>query len=454
MRELRYLFVVQCLICCLQIGAQNNVMDEVAWTVGGEPILRSDVEMLRLQAEYEGTKISGDPYVSIPEELAIQKLFLHQAELDSIEVTASDVADRVEEHLQKLIDQIGSEEALVEYRNQSIRELREQLTKSYIDQYKIYQVRNKITGDLKITPAEVRRYFKEIPEDSLPLVPAQVEVQIITQSPLVPQEEVDRIKSELMGYADRINKGESFATLARLYSEDGSRIYGGELGFKGRAEWVPEFSNVAFSLTNPKTVSKIVKTEYGYHIIQLIERRGDKINCRHILRKPEVSAEELEKTRTHLDSVVSQIKQGTITFEQAVVLFSEDKDTRNNHGIMAYKDMYSGTQTSRYELEELHLDHQDIAKVVERMNVGDVSDAFVMEGNNGMKMCAIIKLKNKIPEHRADVMDDFKLLTEIVNDKKSEEKIDEWIKEKIRTTYVSIKDSWKKTGYKYNWTKE
>ncbi|MDY3063296.1 MAG: peptidylprolyl isomerase [Bacteroidaceae bacterium] len=453
--RLRYILcVLVALVFVCDIKAQDNVLDEVVWTVGGEPILKSDVEMLRLQSEFNHTPIEGDPYKVIPEELAIQKLFLHQAELDSIEVSPSDVADRVEERFQEMVKQYGSEEVLVEYLNQSVRELKEQLTTWFVDQYKIFNVRSKIIGDYKATPAEVRRYFKNIPEDSLPMVPAQVEVQIITQSPFIPREEVERVKSELMGYAERINKGESFATLARLYSVDGSSRVGGELGFKGRAEWVPEFSAVAFALTNPKTVSKIVKTEYGYHIIQLIERKGDKINCRHILRRPEISDEELNKTLARLDSVSAQIKKGVISFEQAVLLFSEDKDTRNNMGIMVSTDFVTRTQSMRYKLEDLHLQHQDVAKMVERMNVGDVSKAFVMEGNNGMKVCSVIKLRNKIPEHRADITDDFKLLTEIVNEKKSEEIVEEWIKEKIKTTYVSIKDSWKKSGYKYNWLKE
>ncbi len=372
------------------LSAQTNVMDEVVWIVGDEAILKSDVEMLRLQSEYENEPIEGDPYTVIPEELAIQKLFLHQAELDSIEVAPSDVEDRVEEHLQSLVNAAASEEALTTYRNQTLRAHREHLTKSYMDQYKIYRVRANIVGDNKITPAEVRRYYKTIPEDSLPLVPAQVEVQIITASPYVPDEEIDRVKAEVMVYADRVNNGESFALLARMYSEDGSRIYGGELGYSGRAEWVPEFSSVAFSLTDPKTVSKIVKTEYGYHIIQLIDRKGDKVNCRHILRRPIISQEEIDKTLNRLDSVVDKIKDGTIGFEEAVTLFSEDKDTRNSQGIMSFLDYETGTSTTRIKMQDLHQLHQEVAIVVERLKVGEVADAFEMVGSSGMKVCSVV----------------------------------------------------------------
>ena len=238
-----------------------------------------------------------------------------------------------------------------------------------------------------------------------------------------------------------------------MFSKDGSAANGGELGFKGRAELVPEFSSVAFSLTDPKTVSKIVKTEYGYHITQLIERKGDKINCRHILRTPELSGEEIRKTLGRLDSVANLIRTDKLSFDEAVFRYSEDKDTRLNHGLMAYTRKEDGTLTSRIGMDELHRSYQDIAMAVEKMHIGEVSDAFTMRGRNGMKACAIIKLKNRIPEHKADITDDFQVLTDIVNDKRSEEIIQKWIEDKIKTTYVKIKDGWKRSGYRYNWLK-
>ena len=435
-------------------GQTDNVLDEVVWIVGDEPILKSDIEMQRLAAEYNRTPIEGDPYVVIPEELAIQKLFLHQAELDSIEVTEADVQNYVENEVQRQVKIAGSERALETYRNMTMKQIRAQVTQSMIDQYKMIQVRNKIIGDVNATPAEVRRYFKDIPKDSLPTIPTQVEIQIISETPMVTQDEVDRIKGELMEYAERVNKGESFAMLARLYSEDGSALNGGELGFKGRAELVPEFSTVAFALTDPKTVSKIVKTEYGYHIIQLIERRGDKVNCRHILRTPEISTAETRKTLARLDSVANLVRTEKMAFDQAVYIYSEDKDTRLNNGLMAYADPNDGTLTSRIRMDELHRAYQDIALVVEKMHIGEVSDAFPMRNRNGMKACAIIKLKNRIPEHKADITDDFQILTDIVNEKRSEEIVQKWIENKIKTTYVRIKDGWKRSGYKYNWLKE
>ena len=456
MNRLYHIAGVAIMLCMAAVAghAQDNVLDEVAWIVGDEPILKSDIEIQRLAAEYNRTPIEGDPYVVIPEELAIQKLFLHQAKLDSIEVSEADVQQYVDRDVQHQISVAGSERNLENYRNMTMKEIRALVTKNVIDQYKMMRVRDKIIGDATSTPAEVRRYFKDIPKDSLPTIPTQVEIQIISETPFVTQDEVKRVKGELMEYAERVNKGESFAMLARMYSKDGSAINGGELGFKGRAEFVPEFSSVAFALTDPKTVSKIVKTEYGYHIIQLIERKGDKINCRHILRTPEISAEETRKTLNRLDSVANLIRTDKMSFDEAVYRYSEDKETRNNHGLMAYVNDMDGTLTSRIRMDELHRAYQDIALVVEKMHIGEVSDAFTMRGRNGMKACAVIKLKNRIPEHKADITDDFQVLTDIVNAKRDEEIVQQWIRDKIKTTYVRIKDNWKRSGYKYNWLKE
>jgi len=455
MKMFRYIFCLLVLATAfaVQINAQNNVMDEVVWVVGDEPILKSDVEILRLSMEHENTPIEGDPYVVLPEQLAIQKLFLHQAELDSIEVSDSDVRGEVDSKINELIGQAGSEENLVMYRKQSIKDIRSQLTRMYVEQAKVEQVRRKIIGGESATPAEVRRYFKQIPEDSLPTVPTQVEVQIIQETPYIPQEEIDRVKADLMDYADRINNGSSFATLARMYSQDGSAPQGGELGLTGRAEWVKEFSDVAFSLTDPKTVSKIVKTEFGYHIIQLIERKGDKVNCRHILRRPEISEEETKKTLSRLDSVANLIREDKLQFDQAVYMFSEDIDTRNNQGLMSTVDMMTGMQTSKFTMEELHYYYQNVAKMVEEMNVGEVSKAFRIQSKKGLPACAIIKLKTRIPEHKADITADFQLLKEIVNQKHNEEVVEKWVKEKIKNTYVKIKDEYKRDGYKYSWVK-
>lgn len=452
------LAVCNCLLLVLLMysqicTAQDNIIDEVVWVVGDEPILKSDVEYQRLNAEMSGQRISGDPYSVIPEQLAIQKLFLHQASIDSISVTESDVMPYVNAQIERMINLAGSQEKLEEYRGVPLKQIRQEVIRYYIDSRKIDQEKQKIIGDKPISPAEVRRYFKNIPSDSLPYIPTQVEVQILTQAPALSPKEIERIKNELQDYARRVNSGESsFSTLARMYSQDeGSARQGGELGYSGRAEWLPEFANVAFSLTDPNTVSKIVQTEYGFHILQLIGRKGDKVNVRHILRKPVATDEAVNKCVLRLDSIAADIKSGKFTFPQAVFALSDDKDTKNNNGLMVNLNVESETQTSRFEMKDLP---QDVAKVVDKMKVGEISKAFSMINNKGQQMCAIVLLKNRIDGHKADITEDFQALTDIVSNKKNEDVLEKWIKEKQKTTYVSIKDGWKRTDFRYpGWIK-
>ena len=251
---------------------QNNVVDEVIWVVGDEAILKSDVENARMEALQQGQRWEGDPYCVIPEQLAVQKLFLHQAAIDSVEVTDAEVFQDVDDDINNAIMNIGSREKLEEYMGKTISQIREQMYNSYKDRKVVSEVQRNLVKNVKVTPAQVRRYFKDLPEDSVPFIPTKVECQIITRNPKIPQEEIDRVKDELRSYTERVNNGTAqFSTLALLYSEDKeSAKQGGELGFAGRGSFVPEFANVAFNLTEPNTVSKIVETEYGFHIIQLL----------------------------------------------------------------------------------------------------------------------------------------------------------------------------------------
>ena len=431
----------------------DEALDEVVWVVGDEAILRSDVEFQRLQAEMQGTKIDGDPYALIPEQLAINKLFLHQAEIDSIYVSESDVMDQAQYQLDYMVELAGSKEKLEEYRGLSMKEIRQEIVDYMIENERITQVKQAIVGTRKPSPAEVRRYFQKMPEDSLPYIDEQVEVQIITVTPEPEEEEVQKIKETLQEYATRINSGEtSFGALARLYSQDdGSARQGGELDYCGRAELVPEFANVAFALTDKNTVSKIVKTEYGYHIMQLMDRRGDKVKVRHILLRPEVSDASIETALSILDTIRCEIDTTKLTFEDAVNLFSDDKDTRNNDGLMANSSAGMYTQTSRFSMDELQ---QDIAKQTAKLEPGEVSQPFSFINDKGATMCAIIKLKSRIPGHHADITEDFQTLSDIVEAEHQEEVLRDWVKEKQRTTYVSIKEGWRKEGYRYpGWIK-
>ena len=442
------------LFAAVSVYGQDNVIDEVVWVVGDEAILKSDVESERLNAQYEGRKFDGDPYCIIPEQLAVQKLFLHQAAIDSIEVSEQEVIGQVERRTNWLIEQVGgSKEKLEEYYNKTSTQIREMLRENIRDGLTVQKMQQHIAGEIKITPAEVRRYFKDLPQDSIPFVPTQVEVQIVTLEPKIPLEEVERVKKTLRDYTDGINSGKmSFATYARFYSEDpGTARRGGELGFMGKGELVPEYANVAFNLQDPNKVSKIVETEFGFHIIQLIEKRGDRINTRHILLKPKVEEKDLEAALVRLDSIADDIRNQKFTFDDAATYISQDKDTKNNHGLMANKN----TGTARFEMQDLAQVSQEVAKMVENMNVGEISRAFTMINDKGKEVCAIVKLKSRINGHKATISEDYQRLKAIVMEKRSEDKLEKWIKEKQKHTYVRINEKWQKCDFKYpGWIKE
>lgn len=435
------------------LHAQNNVIDEVVWVVGDAAILKSDVENERLSIQYEGRRLDGDPYCVIPEQLAVQKLFLHQAEIDSVTVTDQEVLQGVEAQMAWLIDQIGSKEKLEEYYNKTSTQIREMLRENIRNGKTVQQMQQKIVGDIKLTPAEVRNYFSRLPQDSIPFVPTQVEVQIITREPKIKEEETERVKKELRDFTDRINRGETtFSTLARLYSEDpGSARRGGEYGFTGRGELEPEFANVVFNLTDPKKISKVFETVYGFHIAQLIEKRGDRVSYRHILVKPRVDAQDIEDELMHLDTLANDIRKGKVSFDEAAMWVSQDKDTRNNHGLLANPQ----TSTSRFEMQQLAgLISQEVAKTVEKMQIGEVSQPFTMINSKGKEVCAIVKLKNRIEGHKATISEDYQRLKEIVTARRGEEKLHEWIVEKQKSTYVRINPAWRNCDFQYpGWIK-
>ncbi|MDE5980153.1 MAG: peptidylprolyl isomerase [Muribaculaceae bacterium] len=417
----------------------NNIIEEVAWMVGDQPIYKSEIEEAYQQMLYEKTPVNGDPYCVVPEQLAIEKLFLHQADMDTVEVQESMVAMAVDQRLNYLITNLGSKEKLEEYFRKPMSEFRTQMSDMMRNQYRIQQVQASLTKDLKVTPSDVRRYFSELPQDSIPFVPLQVECEIITINPKIPQEEIDDIKSRLRQYADRVNKGErDFSTLATLYSEDpGSSVRGGEIGFMGRGHLEPEYAAVAFNLNDTKKVSKIVETQYGYHIIQLIEKRGDRVNTRHILLRPKVSDQELTEAIHRLDSVRANIvTHKRFTFEEAAPILSQDKDTRNNQGRM----LNQANGTTRFEMKDLP---QEVAKKIDKMQVGDVSEAFIMKDpKRDRDIVAIVKLTQRIPAHRANLSEDYQTIKGMYENSAKQKMVKDWLAKKIRDTYVKIEDNW------------
>ena len=392
---------------------QHAVIDEVIWVVGDEAVLKSDVEAMRMQAAMEGVKWNGDPDCTIPEQIAVNKLFLHQADIDSIEVTEADVAQEVEQQISYWLEMVdGSRERLEEYKHQTISQMRQELRQEMRDRRKIQKMKMKLVEDISVTPADVRRYFSSLPQDSLPYVPTEVEVQIVTLTPRIDPEEINRVKDELREYTERVTKGETtFQALARLYSEDpGSARQGGELGLMGRATLDPAFAAVAFNLTDPKKISKIVESEFGFHIIQLVEKRGDKVNVRHILKKPVVSDEAIEKA------------------------------------LMSNTNMQTGRISSKFQMQDLP---QEVAKVVDTMQVGQISRAFQMINQRGKTVCAIVKLKNRVDGHKASITEDFQVMKDVVLNKRNEERIHQWVVDKIKSVYTRLNDNYRDCKFEY-----
>ena len=424
----------------------GTTVDEVIWVVGDEAILLSDVEAMRIQGQQEGLRWHGNPDCSIPEQIAVQKLYLNQAIIDSVEVTDSEIAQGVEQYLENMISMIGSREKLEEYHKKSLSQIRADLRESYRERQMVQGMQQKLVKDITVSPAEVRRYFKDMPQDSLPFVPTEVEVQIITQQPKVEQEEINRVKEELRDYTDRINKGESsFQTLARLYSEDpGTARRGGELDYTGRGMLDPAFANVAFGLTDPKRVSKIVESEFGFHIIQLIDKRGDKIKVRHILRKPVVSDEAINKALTRLDSIRTDIVDGKFPFEAGASIISDDKDTRNNQGLMA--NVTQEGRTSRFKMADLP---SEVARAVDTLSVGGISKPFTMINERGKTVCAIVKLKSRIDGHKATITEDFQILKNLVLAKRRNQVLHDWVVKRIKSTYVRINERYRDCDFEY-----
>ena len=434
----------------LSMMAQNNVIDEVVWWIGDQPIYKSDVEEMYQTMQQRRADIDGDPYCVIPEELAIEKLFLHQAELDSIEVPVSQLMAEVDNQVNYMVMQLGSQDKVEEYYHRPMPAIREMLVDMLKTRTMVEEVQKNLTETVKATPSDVRKYFNSLAKDSVPFVPLQVEVQIFTINPVIPREEIDEVKARLRDYSDRINKGESeFSTLAILYSEDpGSAIRGGETGFMSKSSLDPEYASVAFNLNDTKKVSKIVQSEFGYHIIQLIEKRGDRINTRHILLRPKVNEKDLTDAVTHLDTLRNAILAEKFTFEDAVAELSQDKDTRRNRGQMVNEE----TGTTRFEMSQLP---QEVSRLVNDMSVGEISKPFIMKDSKKNKdIVAMVKLSNRIPGHRANLSDDYQLILQMYESSAKEKIIRDWVEDKIKNTYIRIEENWRDCEFKHKgWIK-
>ncbi|MCQ2369550.1 MAG: peptidylprolyl isomerase [Paludibacteraceae bacterium] len=447
----RLSFIVVLLVAAIGFAlAKGKVVDQVVWVVGDEPVLQSEIEGEIIRLKYEKQTVDGDPYCVIPEQIAIQKLFIAQAKIDSVVVSETVLDQQVDARVKYFIQRIGSQEKVEEYFGKPIDKIKSEMRRTVNEQMVVSQMQQKITDAHKITPADVLKFYNKIPKDSIPTIPEQVEVQIISISPEVTPVEVERIKSKLREFKEKVESGESqFSTLAILYSEDrGSAMQGGELGFMTKGKLVPEFANVAFSLFDPTKVSRIVESEFGYHIIQLIERRNDQVNCRHILMIPHIEETQKREAMAKLDSLATAIRTEKLTFAEATMQYSEDKETKENGGLMINPE----TMSNKFQIQQLPA---EVAKVVYNLSEGEISKPFVYKTPAGKDMVCIVKLKSRTKAHKANPEEDFNELTEIVSAKRSKELIDKWIEEKQRELYIHVNPELRSCPFKYpGWIKE
>lgn len=426
-----------------------QIIDHIVAIVGNEIILKSDIENQYIQVLSQGNySDEGDIKCDILEELLFQKLLLIQADLDSITVTDKEVNNELDRRLNVFIAQLGSEKKLEEYYGKTILEIKNEFTKLIRDQMLCQKVQSSITENIKVTPSEVKKVFDEIPKDSLPKINAYMELSEIVIKPKVGKSEKDEIVKKLNEIRERILNGESFSTMAVLYSEDpGSAAKGGELGFVGRTDLVPEFAQIGFALTNTNDVSRVVETEFGFHIIQLIEKRGNLMNFRHILMLPKTSIEQISISEHKADSIHSLINNNLITFEAAVIKFS-DSETKFNGGKIT--NPYIGNS----KLTEDVIDPQT-RKATINLKLGEYSKPFLSATNQGAKVFKIVKLINKVEEHTANLKDDYQEIQEYALQKEQQKIIENWIKSKINNTFIKIDDSYKNCKFKFaDWTKK
>lgn len=446
LRNLAYICALGACVGAVAAGPEDNVIEEAVWTIGDQPIWRSDVESSWAEMRQEKYPIIGDPYCFVPEQIALDRIYLHQADLDSIEANPSFIAAQVDARLNDWISAAGSREQLELYLHKTLPEIRQFLTENTTNNYRISEVQKKLVNKVKPTPAQVRRYFDRLPMDSIPFVPTQVEVEVITLHPYIARQEIDDIKERLRGYAERVNNGTSeFSTLAIMYSEDGSSTMGGEIGFMPRARLAPEYAATAFNLTDPKKASAVVETEYGFHIIQLIEKRGDRVNTRHILMRPKPEQKDIDAARVRLDSIRADILADKFTFEQAAGVLSQDKDTRNNHGLMTNPN----TGTSMFAMSELPA---EVARAVADLKPGQVSQAFAMKSANGTDVVSIAKLKSRTEAHRANIANDYQLIRNMAIAAERERILKQWVDKKIASTHIRIEPGWRDCpNWRHNW---
>jgi len=450
LRQLKYYLVSLSLTLLIMVSLssmaqEEYVIDQVAAVVGKNIVLESDIETqylsYRMQGGIHGT--AAEMRCVILEDILYQKLMVSQAEVDSIEISSVQVEAELDRRLGMFINQFGSQEKLEEYYDKTLIEIKQELHSIVKDQLITQQVQSGIIATVTVTPSEIRSFYRTLPIDSIPLIKTEYVIAEIVKNPPINVEEKIRVKEQLLELRKRILQGESFSTLAILYSQDpGSAKKGGELGFYGRGQLYPEFEGIAYKL-NEGEISNVVETEAGYHIIQMIERKGDYINVRHILLTPKVSPADLLKARNELDSIAQLIRADSISFEDAVIKFS-DADNKNSDGLII--NPYTGSTS--FEAEQLDA---QVSFTIEKMELSEISDPVPMKTEDQKDAYRLLLLKERTTPHRANMKEDYSRIQEWALQAKQRKIVDEWINEKARETYIRIIDRYKSCGFTNQW---
>lgn len=442
------LALILALITSLSINAQDKVVDQIVAVVGGNIILKSDIERMNIEQQAQGITSDGDMKCEILENFLVDKLLVAEAELDTlIEVTPSQVNQRMDQQMAMYISYLGSEKAVEEYWKKPIMEIKSEMREGIRTQLLSQQMREKITKDVTVTPSEVRYYYRNLAKEEIPTIPTQYEYSQITFQPQIEIDEENRIKSKLRDIKKRIEDGSSFSTMAVLYSECPSAKDGGVLGYLGRAELDPAFAATAFNMKDDK-VSNVVKSAFGYHIIQLVDKKGEKVNTRHILMKPKVSVEAREKAFNRLDSLANMIRKNEIPFDEAAMILSSDKNSKNNAGMV----INPNTMSSKFAAEELD---PDVSKVITKMNLNEISAPFQTTDKESQQLVyKIIKLTKKTESHKADLQNDYQQLADLYLSHKKEQVFNDWVVAQQSKNYIRIDNTYANCNFNFEkWIK-
>jgi peptidyl-prolyl cis-trans isomerase SurA len=431
------------------ISAQDKTVDQVVAVVGGNIILKSDVEEMYKMRVAEGYFTEGDMKCEILEDLLIEKLLIAEAELDTlITVSPSQINQQMDGQIQFYITRLGSEKAVEDYFKKTIAVIKSEMQDAIRNNLLSQQMKNKIVQDVTITPSEVRFNYRNLNPEEIPVIPAQYEYAQITIKPVIEIEEDNRVKAQLRELKERIENGANFATLAIMYSEEpGADRSGGELPFMGRGELDPAFAAAAFNL-RPDRVSNVVESEYGYHIIQLMSKQGEKIKTRHILMRPKVSIEAREQAISRLDSLANILRKNEISFSDAAMMFSTDKNSRNNGGIA----VNPNTMSSKFTVEELGSNE---SKILTKMNINEISNSFeTIDEESQQTVYKIVKLINKTEQHKANLQEDYQQLANMNLIKKKEEVLSKWVSDRQAQTYIRIDNTYSNCNFRFGkWIK-